>query len=198
MSAPPETLADGRYQVRDLLGSGGMATVYRAWDREKERLVALKILLPHAARSPKTRERFMREAQTMARLEHPNIVGIMEVGEDTGQTYFVMELCTGGNLARYLRRFGQRESCEALGFMYQVLQGLHYAHDQGVVHRDVKPHNMLIEDDLVKLTDFGIARTFAMEQSPRITGTGDTLGTLAYMSPEQRVDPRKAGPTADL
>ena len=195
---PPSSLGSGRYDVGEPLGSGGMATVYRAHDHEQGDACALKLLLPHNARSEKTRERFTREARTMSRLGHPNIVRIRDIGEEQDHFYFVMELCQGGSLAHYLRRTGQRPAAEALAFVFQVLQGLAYAHSQGVVHRDVKPHNMLLTGDQVKLTDFGIARTLTAESGNRITGTGDTLGTLAYMSPEQRVDPRKAGPTADI
>ena len=195
---PPRTLGGGRYDIREPLGSGGMATVYRAWDNELGDACALKLLLPHNARSEKTRERFTREAGTMSRLSHPNIVRIRDIGQEDDHFYFVMELCPGGSLAHYLRRQGQRPPAEALAYMLQVLQGLEYAHSNDVVHRDVKPHNMLLHGDAVKLTDFGIARTLSSDQGSRITGTGDTLGTLAYMSPEQRVDPRKAGPTADI
>lgn len=134
----------------------------------------------------------------MSRLAHPNIVRIRDIGQEEDHFYFVMEICAGGSLAHYLRKNGQRPAAEALAYMFQVLQGLEFAHSNEVVHRDVKPHNMLLSGEVVKLTDFGIARTLSGDQGARITGTGDTLGTLAYMSPEQRVDPRKAGPTADI
>jgi serine/threonine protein kinase len=175
-----------------------MATVYSTQDHQRGDVCALKLLLPHNARNEKTRARFTREARTMGRLNHDNIVRVRDIGQETDHFYFVMELCEGGSLANFLRRSGQRPAAEALAYMFQVLQGLAYAHSQGVVHRDVKPHNMLLTDRTVKLTDFGIARTLTADQGSRITGTGDTLGTLAYMSPEQRVDPRKAGPAADI
>lgn len=135
----------------------------------------------------------------MAQLDHPNIVRIHDIGDEDQHWYFVMELAPDGSLATWMRRNGRCPPAEALGFMYQVLQGLDHAHVAGVIHRDVKPHNMLLSGERIKLTDFGIARVLASGKgSARITGTGDTLGTLAYMSPEQRLDPRKVGPPADI
>lgn len=151
----------------------------------------------------------------MAVLDHPNVVRVLDVGAEDGHFFFVMELGAGGSLSDYLRRFGARPVRESLGYVLQVLRGLDYAHASGVVHRDIKPHNMLlaVEPDperdaaatltaptqTVKLTDFGIARHIATAiDGPRLTGTGDTLGTLAYMSPEQRTDPRNVGPESDL
>jgi serine/threonine-protein kinase len=110
-----------------------------------------------------------------------------------------MELCERGSLSAHARRVGPRPGAEAARFAFEALAALDYAHSKGVVHRDIKPHNMLLDGDLrVKLTDFGIARILSQEGGNRLTGTGDTLGTLAYMSPEQRIDPRKAGPHADV
>ncbi len=186
-----------------------MAVVYSARDTHTGKTHALKLLLPHASRSEKTRKRFLHEARTMKALIHPHIVAIDDVGDEDGYFYFVMEMAEGGCLAHYLRRYGVRTPTESLVYVYQMLQGLEFAHRAGVVHRDVKPHNMLLtsrpdpeagrgDGCVVKLTDFGIARVIAMTHGARITGTGDTLGTLAYMSPEQRVDPRNAGPEADI
>jgi eukaryotic-like serine/threonine-protein kinase len=194
----PSSLADGRYELGDPLGSGGMAVVYRAYDRKDRKHCAIKVLLPRNAQNPKTRQRFQTEAATMARLDHGNIVSIFDVGEDDGKCFFVMELCPDGSVSERRRRERSRDPVEALDTVLQVLQGLGYAHNAGVVHRDIKPHNMLLTGGTVKLTDFGIARVVDHESSSRITGTGDTLGTLAYMSPEQRIDARKAGPTADI
>ncbi|MBX2797982.1 MAG: serine/threonine protein kinase [Myxococcales bacterium] len=198
-----------------------MATVWRAVDHTDGTERAIKLLEPSTGRSQKTRKRFLDEAQTMARLHHRNIVRVLEVktDEDGGHFYFVMELARGGSLADYLRRVGARPPREALALMFQVLQGLDYAHANNVVHRDIKPHNMLLQEPLtvgtrghdedttdelmeqrqvVKLTDFGIARFLHTAARARITGTGDTLGTLAYMSPEQRTDPRFAQRESDV
>jgi len=211
---PPKVLGAGRYELKEPLGTGGMAAVYRVHDTWFDADRALKLLLPHNARSEKTRKRFIHEARAMSVMDHRHIVRIQDIGEEDGHYYFVMELAGGGSLAHYLRRYGQRPSLEALAYAVQVLRGLDYAHSAGVVHRDVKPHNMLLavapdpeshanaplaeHPQTLKLTDFGIARIVAMSHGARLTGTGDTLGTLAYMSPEQRADPRRAGPAADI
>ncbi len=209
----PAFLGHGRYELLEPVGSGGMATVLKARDLELDELCAVKLLLPSAARSTKIRRRFLAEATTMAALDHPNVVRVLSVGQDDGHYYFVMELAHGGSIADYLRRFGARSPRESLALIFQVLLGLEYAHTAGVVHRDVKPHNMLLQDlpelhvheepvlgaakQVVKLTDFGIAKHMA-GGGARITGTGDTLGTLAYMAPEQRTDPRNAQAEADI
>ena len=203
----PRQLDGGRYELIEPVGTGGMATVFRAMDRQRRTECAVKLLLPSAARSAKTRRRFVSEATTMAALDHPNVVRVQRVGRDEAHFYFVMELARGGSVADYLRRHGARGPREALDLVFQVLQGLDYAHAAGVVHRDIKPHNMLLSEppdppsgapQRVKLTDFGIAKHMVMGPGARITGTGDTLGTLAYMAPEQRSDPRQALPASDL
>jgi len=206
----PRSLGNGRYEIHEALGSGGMATVYRARDTWFGQECAVKLLTPSAAKSQKTRTRFLSEARTMAVLDHPNVIRVLDVGDEEGQFYFVMEYAPGGSLADLVRKKGPRAPREALGHVFHALRGLDYAHVAGVVHRDVKPHNMLLAaalDDrravehrrhVVKLTDFGIARLVASGGGSRITGTGDTLGTLAYMSPEQRADPRSAGPESDI
>ena len=209
---PPEQLGEGRYVLHEPLGTGGMATVYRVADTWFGVDRALKLLAPHNAKSEKTRTRFVHEARTMSVMDHPNIVRIQDIGSEELHYYFVMELSAGGSLAAYLRRHGRRPPLEGLRLILQVLRGLEYAHLAGVVHRDIKPHNMLLTDvpdpakmamgqrNEVRLTDFGIARivTKKMPRGDRLTGTGDTLGTLAYMSPEQRSDPRSCGPATDL
>ncbi len=175
-----------------------MASVYKTLDHQTGELIALKLLLPHASRSERTRTRFLQEARTMAQLDHPCIVRITDVGVDQDRYFFTMELCRA-NLARHLRSHGPEHPSKALRYMFDVLAGLYQAHTAGIVHRDIKPHNMLFgQDGRIKLTDFGIARVMDDETSSRITGTGDTLGTIAYMAPEQRMDPRGAGPPADL
>lgn len=195
---PPTELGGGRYAVLDLLGTGGMASVYRVLDRWFDEERALKLLLPHASKSERTRTRFLQEARTMARLDHPNVIRIHDVGDEDGRYFFAMELA-GQNLAQLVRTEGPCTPSMALRFVFDTLQGLAHAHTAMVVHRDMKPHNMLIGlDGRVKLTDFGIARVLATSGDNRITGTGDTLGTIAYMAPEQRLDPRRAGPAADI
>jgi len=208
----PRRLGKGRYEIQESLGSGGMAGVFRARDHWFGRDCALKVLLPSSARSHKTRTRFLSEARTMAVLDHPNVIRVLDVGEEDGQFYFAMELAAGGSLADLVRNGGPRPPREALVHTFHVLRGLDYAHAAGVIHRDVKPHNMLLARPLpvrplswqeqlehpVRLTDFGIARLIAADGGARITGTGDTLGTLAYMSPEQRIDARRAGTESDI
>ncbi len=176
-----------------------MASVYQVRDHWFNQELALKLLLPHNARSDKTRTRFLNEARTMSQLDHPNIIRVHDIGQEEDHFFFVMELAQA-SLSTHVRRHGRMPPETAIKFMFQALRGLEYAHTAGVVHRDIKPHNMLlgVDEAGVKLTDFGIARVLAMSTDARVTGTGDTLGTLAYMSPEQRVDPRRAGPPADV
>jgi eukaryotic-like serine/threonine-protein kinase len=182
-----------------------MALVYRARDAVRDQLCAVKVLQPHVA-GAKARSRFLHEARTMQALDHENIMQIWDVGEEDEFNYFAMALATGGSLAELVRKNGTRSPNDALHFVFDVLRGLDYAHRAGVVHRDMKPHNMLLSTPCsstdphppIRITDFGIARHLQAPEGARITGTGDTLGTLAYMSPEQRVDPRSAGPSSDL
>ncbi|MEZ4319120.1 MAG: serine/threonine-protein kinase [Myxococcota bacterium] len=196
---PPASLADGRYELVESIGSGGMASVFRVRDHWDGLDRAVKILNEHGASKDKTRSRFLNEARTMSQLDHTNIVRIFDIGEEDGHYYFVMELAANGSLATRMRQKGAIELPTALRYAFEALLGLEHAHTAGVVHRDVKPHNILLsEDDEVKLSDFGIARLLSDAESMRITGTGDMLGTVAYMAPEQRLDPRKVGPEADI
>jgi serine/threonine-protein kinase len=196
---PPETLGGGRYALKEVIGAGGMATVYRVHDHHEQVDRAVKILKESASSRSKTRQRFLTEARTMAKLDHPHIIRIYDVGEESEYYYFVMELAENGALSQAMRRQGSLPLTTALRYAFEALGGLDHAHSAGVVHRDVKPHNILLAaDDTVRLTDFGIARILSDADAMRITGTGDMLGTLAYMSPEQRLDPRRVGPTADL
>ena len=191
------TTIAGRYRIEGRLGVGGMSTVHLAFDSRLERYVAIKLLAEHLADDPTFVSRFRREALAAARLVHPNIVQVFDFGFDSGhhQHFIVMEHVDGRSCAELLRDRGHLGVAEALGIVTQACRGLEYAHRNGVVHRDVKPGNLLVSDgEVVKLADFGIAR--AADQSS-ITQVGSVLGTAAYLSPEQaRGD--EAGPPADL
>ncbi len=187
----------GRYRLESRLGYGGMSTVHLAFDLRLERRVAVKLLAEHLAEEPTFVSRFQREAQAAARLVHPNIVQVFDSGLDerTGQHFIVMEYIEGQSCAEILRDRGWVEVEEATSIVEQACEGLHYAHRHGVVHRDVKPGNLLrsLEGE-IKLADFGIAK--ATEQSS-ITQVGSVLGTAAYLAPEQARG-EEAGPSADL
>jgi eukaryotic-like serine/threonine-protein kinase len=187
----------GRYRVDGRLGFGGMSTVHLALDLRLERQVAVKLLAEHLADDPTFVSRFQREAQAAARLVHPNIVQVFDSGRDesTDQYFIVMEYIEGQSCAEILRDDGWVEVDEAIAIIDQACEGLHYAHRHGVVHRDVKPGNLLrSREGEVKLADFGIAK--ATEQSS-ITQVGSVLGTAAYLAPEQARG-EEAGPRADL
>jgi serine/threonine-protein kinase len=187
----------GRYRLEGRLGYGGMSTVHLALDLRLERQVAVKLLAEHLAEDPTFISRFQREAQAAARLVHPNIVQVFDSGQDdsSGQYFIVMEYIQGQSCAEILRDDGWLDVDEAISIIDQACEGLHYAHRHGVVHRDVKPGNLLrAREGEVKLADFGIAK--ATEQSS-ITQVGSVLGTAAYLAPEQARG-EEAGPRADL
>ncbi len=187
----------GRYRLEGRLGFGGMSTVHLAFDMRLERRVAVKLLAEHLADDPTFVSRFQREAQAAARLVHPNIVQIFDSGLDdgSGRHFIVMEYIEGQSCAEILRDDGWVAVEEAVAIIEQACEGLHYAHRHGVVHRDVKPGNLLrAREGEVKLADFGIAK--ATEQSS-ITQVGSVLGTAAYLAPEQARG-EEAGPRADL
>ena len=187
----------GRYRLESRLGFGGMSTVHLAFDQRLERRVAVKLLAEHLAEDPTFVSRFQREAQAAARLVHPNVVQVFDSGldEHTGQHFIVMEYIEGQSCAEILRDYGWVDVEEAVSIVEQACEGLYYAHRNGVVHRDVKPGNLLrAREGDVKLADFGIAK--ATEQSS-ITQVGSVLGTAAYLAPEQARG-EEAGPSADL
>ena len=187
----------GRYRIESRLGSGGMSTVHLAFDERLERHVAVKLLAEHLASDPAFVNRFQREALAAARLIHPNIVQVFDSGLDEArdQHYIVMEYIDGHSCAELLRERGWLPVEEALPIVLGSCAGLDYAHRKGVVHRDVKPGNLLVATDgTVKLADFGIAK--ATEQSS-ITQIGSVLGTAAYLAPEQGRG-EEAGPPADI
>jgi serine/threonine-protein kinase len=191
------TLIADRYRLEGRLGSGGMSTVHLAFDERLERLVAVKLLAEHLADDPAFVSRFQREALAAARLIHENIVQVFDSGldEDTDQHFIVMEYIEGQSCAEILRARGWLPTDEALPIIVAACAGLDYAHRKGVVHRDVKPGNIMRGNDhRVKIADFGIAK--ATEQSS-ITQAGSVLGTAAYLAPEQGRG-EEAGPPADI
>jgi serine/threonine-protein kinase len=174
-----ETLAAGRYRIERALGHGGMAVVYLAHDEELDRRVAIKVLADHLAGDDSFRARFLQESKLASRLAHPNVVRVYDAGEAEGSPYIVMEYVPGDTVADR----GKRPAAEAVPLALQACAGLQHAHDAGLVHRDVKPANLLVrEDDVLKIADFGIARTAELT---RLTQHGTVLGTAAYLSPEQ-------------
>ncbi|HEY7004019.1 MAG TPA: protein kinase [Gaiellaceae bacterium] len=187
-----QRLAD-RYELQGLVGTGGMSSVYRARDAVLERTVAIKILHEHFSDDPEYVERFRREARALAPLNHPNIVTVIDRGEFEGRQFIVFEHVEGETLKSLVEREGPLPVDRALSLVRQIARGLAFAHEHGIVHRDVKPHNVLIDEDgVAKVTDFGIARS--IDPSDNITETGALLGTSEYIAPEQasglRVDER--------
>jgi serine/threonine-protein kinase len=178
-----QALADGRYRVEDVLGRGGMASVYLARDEELERPVAVKVLAEHLADQPDFRDRFLREARLAAQLSHPNIVQVFDVGEEDGSPFIVMECVEGSTLADELKERGPLGPDEVVDLALQICGGLEHAHAAGLVHRDIKPQNLLLRPDgTVKIADFGIARA---AETTKLTQKGSVLGTAAYLAPEQ-------------
>ena len=174
----------GQYDVQREIGRGGMGVVYLARDLRLDRPVAIKTLPPHLAGSPEVRERFLREARTAAQLSHPSIVPIHRADEIGGQVFFVMGYVDGESLAQRIQARGRPPFAETIRQLRDVALALGYAHAHGVVHRDVKAENILIERTTGRavVTDFGIAR---LAESKQLTATGQVLGTVHYMSPEQ-------------
>ena len=174
-----ETLADGRYRIERTLGHGGMAVVYLAHDEELHRRVAIKVLAEHLAGDESFRARFLREARLAGRLSHPNVVQVYDAGETEGRPFIVMEYVPGRTLAQC----GKLPRDEAVVLALQACAGLQHAHAAGLVHRDVKPANLLLrEDRVLKIADFGIARA---AEATHLTQLGTILGTAAYLAPEQ-------------
>jgi serine/threonine-protein kinase len=178
-----EVLSD-RYELEELVGSGGMSSVYRAHDRLLDRKVALKILHEQYTADDDYVERFRREARAVATLSHPNIVTVIDRGEHESKQFIVFEYVDGENLKRLIERRGPAPVTTALELAMQVARGLSFAHQQGLVHRDVKPQNVLLNGDgQAKVTDFGIARSLDVKHG--MTQTGTVLGTSDYIAPEQ-------------
>ena len=176
-------LVAGRYELEELVGTGGMSSVYRAHDRLLERHVALKILHESHLADAETIERFRREARAVAQLSHPNIVTVIDRGEDGGRQFIVFEYIAGENLKQVVERTGPLPVRQVLELAIQIGRGLAFAHSAGLIHRDVKPQNVLLNGDgEAKVTDFGIARSLDVEG---VTRTGTVMGTSNYIAPEQ-------------
>src|ERR671917_195550 len=175
-------MVDGGYQVIDRVGSGGMADVYCARDTQLGRKVALKLLYRRFAEDPQFVERFRREASSAASLQHPNVVQVFDRGEWDGTYYIAMEFLEGRNLKQVVRDHGALDPALAVDLVAQILKAARFAHRRGVVHRDIKPHNVIVDDEgRAKVTDFGIARAGSSD----MTETGSIMGTAQYLSPEQ-------------
>jgi eukaryotic-like serine/threonine-protein kinase len=191
VTASVGTLLSGRYRVEARIGTGGMSSVYRAFDTVLERQVAIKQLHRDHAADAGQIERFRREARAVAQLNHPHVVGVIDVGSDGGSPYIVFEYVEGETLKDRIRRQGRLEVPEAVAYAIEITRALGAAHDRGIVHRDVKPQNVLIDEEgSAKVTDFGIARTLGLEG---LTAEGRVLGTTDYVSPEQALGHQVTG-----
>jgi hypothetical protein len=184
----PDVTELGQYQLRRVLGSGGMGVVFEAYDRQLDRHVALKTMLPAQAANPSSRQRFLREAKAAAAIKHDHIVTIYQVGEDGGVAFLAMELLEGETLGQRLDREGRLPLPELLRIARECAEALAAAHARGLIHRDVKPANIWLESPggRVKLVDFGLAR--ATDDTTHLTVVGALVGTPAYMAPEQLRD----------
>ena len=189
-------LAD-RYRLERELGQGGMATVYLAHDLRHERKVAVKVLRPELA-AVIGAERFLREIKTIANLQHPHILGLIDSGEVQGTAYFVMPFVEGESLRDRLNREKQLPIPDAVRLATEVASALDYAHRHGVIHRDIKPENILLHDGSALVADFGIALAASKAGGSRMTETGMSLGTPHYMSPEQAMGEREITPRSDV
>jgi len=177
------TILNGRYRLDAQIGTGGMSTVYRAFDTVLERQVAIKIMHREIASDSDQLERFRREARAVAQLNHPHIVTVIDAGEDDNTPYIVFEFVEGETLKDRIRRHGRLPVQESIAYAIEIARALGVAHDRSIVHRDVKPQNVLLDEEgSAKVTDFGIARTLDQEG---LTADGRVLGTTDYVSPEQ-------------
>jgi len=177
------TLLNGRYRLDEQVGAGGMSTVYRAFDQTLERQVAIKLLNREIATDSDQLERFRREARAVAQLSHPQVVGVIDAGEDDGRPYIVFEYVQGETLKERIRRLERLPIGEAVAYAIEIARALGAAHQRHIVHRDVKPQNVLVDEEgSAKVTDFGIARSLDEEG---LTADGRVLGTTDYVSPEQ-------------
>ena len=200
MQGKTKSLAFGNYVVFDKIGEGGMGVVLKARHRRMDRIVAVKVLPEKALKSPDAIDRFYREVKAAARLSHPNVVAAYDADEHDGTHYFVMEYVEGQDLASLSHERGPLPVTEALDYVLQAARGLEYAHAQGIVHRDIKPGNLLVDNSgTVKVLDMGLARfEFADDDSAPLTHSGQVMGTGNYMAPEQAEDTHHADHRADI
>jgi eukaryotic-like serine/threonine-protein kinase len=199
VSTPAGTLLDDRYRIDAVVGAGGMSTVYRAFDTVLERPVAIKLMHRDIAGDSGQLERFRREARAVAQLNHPHIVQVIDAGEegepDRPTPYIVFEYVEGETLKGRIRRLGRLDVPEAIAYAIEIARALSAAHERGIVHRDVKPQNVLVDEEgSAKVTDFGIARTL---DEDGLTSDGRVLGTTDYVSPEQALG-HDVGPQSDI
>ncbi len=185
------TSLNGRYRLEARVGAGGMSTVYRAFDETLQRPVAVKLMNREVASDSDQLERFRREARAVAQLSHPHVVGVIDAGEDDGRPYIVLEYVEGETLKDRIRRLGRLPVAEAVAYAIEIARALGAAHSRHIVHRDVKPQNVLIDEEgSAKVTDFGIARTL---EEDGLTADGRVLGTTDYVSPEQALGQHVTG-----
>jgi eukaryotic-like serine/threonine-protein kinase len=195
VNSPVGTLLSDRYRLDAQVGHGGMSTVYRAFDTVLERQVAIKLMHREMSSDSDQLERFRREARAVAQLNHPHIVGVIDAGEDDQTPYIVFEYVEGETLKDRIRRLGRLPVPEAVAYAIEIARALGAAHERQIVHRDVKPQNVLIDEEgTARVTDFGIARTMTEEG---LTADGRVLGTTDYVSPEQALG-HEVGPQSDL
>lgn len=192
----------GEYDLLEQIGEGGMGAVYKARHRRMNRIVALKVLSPRIVGTPQAIERFQREVQTISQLSHPHIVTAFDAGEDQGVHYLVMEFVAGQDLSSLLRERGRLPVTEALRYILQTAEGLEYAHKKGIVHRDIKPGNLLLDQEgKIRILDLGLARTVKQNEEElhtELTAPQQMLGTVDYMSPEQAANSRSVDHRTDI
>lgn len=194
------SLVLGPYVVLEMLGKGGMGYVYKAEHRRMRRIVAVKVIAKSALTSPEAIRRFEREVQAAALLEHPNIVTAFDAGEVSGTHFLVMQFVDGKNLYQFVRTHGPQPIGIAIDWIRQAAEGFAYAHDKGVVHRDIKPGNLLIDKGgTIKILDMGLARLSSVDSSEeQLTGSDQIMGTVDYMAPEQALNTRQADARSDI